>query len=156
MSAYQAAFEALRKTVGDIEADKLLTAVESDGARAAADQLKRADESSKTNFWWYVAAKDRGNTLASAVDRAVRDFAAGDWASTKDEIGYLRDALDGYRKSTQTVPTAEDQRVKVLSDAIAAIEDPEQRRAASGGDSFGWESARDVLNRLLRKATSTP
>ncbi|MFI5649986.1 hypothetical protein ACIA71_02035 [Streptomyces anulatus] len=30
MSAFQAAFEALRKTVGDVEADKLLTAVESE------------------------------------------------------------------------------------------------------------------------------
>ncbi|NUV65728.1 hypothetical protein G6W57_01180 [Streptomyces sp. CAI-121] len=36
MSAFQAAFEALRKTVGDVEADKLLTAVENEGRVEAA------------------------------------------------------------------------------------------------------------------------
>ncbi|MFD3999927.1 hypothetical protein [Streptomyces rubiginosohelvolus] len=36
MSAFQAAFEALRKTVGDVEADKLLTAVENESRVEAA------------------------------------------------------------------------------------------------------------------------
>ncbi|MFD7855221.1 hypothetical protein ACFV6B_13175 [Streptomyces microflavus] len=43
---------------------------------------------------------------------------------------------------------------EALSDAVTAIEDPEQRRAASGRDAHGWESARDVLNRLTRKTAS--
>ncbi|MFH9236112.1 hypothetical protein [Streptomyces globisporus] len=41
---------------------------------------------------------------------------------------------------------------EVLAQAITAVEDREQRRAASGRDALGWESARDVLTRLLRKA----
>ncbi|PVC80559.1 hypothetical protein DBP19_36085 [Streptomyces sp. CS090A] len=43
----------------------------------------------------------------------------------------------------------------VLSQAITAVEDRGQRRAASGRDALGWESARDVLARLLRKAATT-
>ncbi|GGZ84185.1 hypothetical protein [Streptomyces rubiginosohelvolus] len=44
---------------------------------------------------------------------------------------------------------------EVLAQAITAVEDREQRRAASGRDALGWESARDVLTRLLRKAAAT-
>jgi hypothetical protein len=40
MSTFQAAFEALRRVVGDVEADRMLTAVEHEGARVAADKVR--------------------------------------------------------------------------------------------------------------------
>ncbi|MFF3998615.1 hypothetical protein ACFYX8_35565 [Streptomyces cyaneofuscatus] len=42
-------------------------------------------------------------------------------------------------------------RTEVLAEAYAAIEDPEQRRVVGGG--LGWETARDVVHNLIRKAT---
>lgn len=45
-------------------------------------------------------------------------------------------------------------RRRVLREVLVAIEDPEQRRAASGRDTLGWESARDVVNRLIHTATT--
>ncbi|MFF2731729.1 hypothetical protein ACFVS9_27960 [Streptomyces sp. NPDC058008] len=41
--------------------------------------------------------------------------------------------------------------VEVLHEAIDAVGDREQRRAASGRDALGWESARDVLARMADK-----
>jgi hypothetical protein len=43
-------------------------------------------------------------------------------------------------------------RAEVLREVYAAIEDPGQRRAAAGG--LGWETARDVVHRMIRKAES--
>ncbi|WP_405824155.1 hypothetical protein OG705_29000 [Streptomyces sp. NBC_00838] len=50
----------------------------------------------------------------------------------------------------------EQARTAMLTEAIAAVEDPEQRRAASGRDTHGWESARDVLVSLLTAEEPQP
>lgn len=42
-------------------------------------------------------------------------------------------------------------RVEVLREVYDAIEDPDQRKAVGGG--LGWETARDVVHNLLRKAS---
>ncbi|MFE0692838.1 hypothetical protein [Streptomyces sp. NPDC058869] len=77
MSAFQAAYEALRQTVGDVEADKLLTAVENEKhtdvtAEFAAWLVKRAREH-RVKGPQYAKQADVIGMLASKVQRgAVR------------------------------------------------------------------------------------
>lgn len=40
--------------------------------------------------------------LVAKVAETITAFDTGDWPSTKDEIGYLRDALNEYREATTT------------------------------------------------------
>jgi hypothetical protein len=41
-------------------------------------------------------------------------------------------------------------RVETLTEAKAAVESPQERAAVGGG--LGWETARDVLHRMIQKA----
>ncbi|MFE5958964.1 hypothetical protein [Streptomyces rubiginosohelvolus] len=77
MSAFQAAFEALRKTVGDVEADKLLTAVENENRTDVTSEfvawlVKRAREH-RVQGPQYAKQADVIGRLADKVQRgAVR------------------------------------------------------------------------------------
>ncbi|MFD9868543.1 hypothetical protein ACFXI8_27240 [Streptomyces niveus] len=65
-------------------------------------------------------------------------------------IQHHQDAQSRWRKRAKRAEAKLEQaRTAMLSEAIGAVEDREQRRAASGRDTLGWESARDVLVRLL-------
>lgn len=44
------------------------------------------------------------------------------------------------------------QRTEVLREALEAVQSPQQRAAVGGG--LGWETARDVLHRMVTKAQS--
>ncbi|MFJ6608128.1 hypothetical protein [Streptomyces lydicus] len=46
------------------------------------------------------------------------------------------------------------QRTGVLREALEAVQSSEQRAAVGGG--LGWETARDVLHRMVTKAQSRP
>ncbi|WP_367138943.1 MULTISPECIES: hypothetical protein [Streptomyces] len=58
------------------------------------------------------------------------------------QLDELYDLVDALRAAEAAV------RAATLAEAIAAIEDPEQRALASTGLGLGWEAARDVLFRL--------
>ncbi|MFE3657213.1 hypothetical protein [Streptomyces sp. NPDC059165] len=75
MSAFEAAFEALRKTVGDVEADRLLTAVENERLRIrAAALIEAAEEIEGIDF--HPNARVRSLEIAQGLARRLRRLAS--------------------------------------------------------------------------------
>ena len=55
---------------------------------------------------------------------------------------------------TELPPPAD--RAAVIAEAIAAVEDPQERAKTTTGLGLGWESARDVLRRMADEAQQEP
>ena len=171
----------LRARVAEMEADRSTVIADRDGQIIAwlgkkAGEYRsapRADQESAAGAIARMADKLSRGAVRPPLSRGpdplvVSRYDTAMEPAPEDEQVFIVGAIDETGRPVALQFTRED-RAKVgqwltpkteaaetLADAITAVEDPEQRRAASGGDTYGWESARDVLNRLLRKATTTP
>lgn len=74
--------------------------------------------------------------------------------SAREDIAYLLwtavPSSDNDEAKARTQELLDAYRAEVLREVYGAIEDPAQRAAVGGG--LGWETARDVVRNLLRKA----
>ncbi|MFF8458891.1 hypothetical protein ACF06T_30650 [Streptomyces albidoflavus] len=107
-----------------------------------------------------VAARRLRLAWQSARKRAAGERQAAEWVRD-EELERLRADLNAYFAHESDADQAEYEkrlaayaneiRAQVLREAITAVEDPKQRRAAGAG-AVSWESACGVLYRLLRAA----
>ncbi|MFF8829271.1 hypothetical protein [Streptomyces sp. NPDC015131] len=71
-----------------------------------------------------------------------------------DAAGVTNRLILGILAGEERKPLLDAFRAQVLREAIAAVEDPEQRRLTSVGSGLGYESALEVLRRLADTAAS--
>jgi hypothetical protein len=64
----------------------------------------------------------------------------------EDEIGEM------LRPAGKPLPAPDAHRAAILREAIARVEDPEERAKTTTGLGLGWEAARDVLRRMVDEA----
>ncbi len=88
---------------------------------------------------------------APAADRLFALIASIPGSGTVDWCGPARELLAEHRAEAAPVD-----RAALLAEAIARVEDPEQRALTTTGLGLGWEAGRDVLRRMAAEKKAPP